>query len=139
MRRRSARPLVLLAASALALGAAAACGDDGGGSGGDASSYADVAALDAALDESGRDCALEYEGLVDEEGTETSQCTIESQPAILRVYEDTSVLDAFVAPEGGAAPEAVTHGANWSIEVVDPALAAALAEDLGGTSSGESP
>jgi len=129
------------------------CGDDDGDGGGetteaadgsdrrDLSSYDTVAAMNEDLAAAGIECALEYEGLVDDLGNEISQCTITPEggapeQAILHVYEDLAVLDALVAPEGAPPPPGVAYGANWAIEAGTPETAQILADALGGAVTG---
>ncbi len=138
--------LALLATVAIALLALGACssGDDGGDDGGadtteagtteDLSSYETIAALNEDLAAAGIECTLEYEGLVDDT-REISQCTIDGGQAVLTVWYDEALQDAFLAPEGAEPPAAVAYGANWTVETTDPATATAVADAAGGTTT----
>lgn len=142
MKARLARP----AALALALLALAACGGDDGGGGepaadtaGDGaatelSSFDTITELNDELSAAGIACALEYEGLVDDT-REISQCTIDGGQAILTVWYDAELQEAFLAPEGAEPPAAVAYGENWSVETSDAATAASVAEAAGGTTT----
>ena len=97
-----------------------------------ASTYATIDALDKALIAAGIPCTLEYAGLKDDVSkVELSICTIDSEQAYLRVWEDPKMLQQFVASvEGGTGTVAV--GANWTITVVSNPTAAKIAKAIGG-------
>ena len=135
---------VTLATIVIALLTLAGCGgDDGGGTGAttggsetteaaaeDLSSYETISDLNDDLAAAGIECTLEYEGLVDEV-REISQCPIEGAPAILTVWYDDGLFTEFLATE----PAAVAYGANWTVELSDPAVATSVAEATGGTTT----
>lgn len=128
----------------------AGCSDDGGGDadpddsspdtteapGGDLSSYDTVADLNEDLSAAGIECALEYDGLVDEE-KEISQCTIDGSQAFLTIWFDTAFVGEIVAPEGLEPPAGVAYGENWTVELTPPTseTATAIAEATGGTTT----
>ena len=136
-----------LATVAVALLALGACSGDDGGSTDDPdgttpsteaetelSSYATISDLNEDLAAGGIECALDYEGLVDEV-RELSQCTIDGGQAILTIWYDDGLMNEFLAPEGAAPPVAVAYGEDWTVELTDPATAATVAEAAGGTTT----
>ena len=137
-----------LATVAIALLTLAACGGDDDGSSSEAepgsdtteataedlSSYETVSDLNDALAAADIECALEYEGLVDEV-RELSQCTIEGGQAILTIWYDDGLFQDFIAPEDGTPPAAVAYGDGWTVELTAPAAAAAVADAAGGTTT----
>lgn len=94
------------------------------------STYPSVAAMAAALDTAGMPCALEYEGLRDSD-KELSLCTLEGEQATLSIWFEPDQLDEFLAADLGASG-AVAVGGNWTVDVSSTALAAQVAETLGG-------
>jgi hypothetical protein len=84
--------------------------------------------LVAALGDEGFACALEYDGLEDEEKV-LSLCTIEEDQAQLIIWKDPGYVGEFVA--SGGATELNVYGANWTIAFSDPATATAVADALG--------
>ncbi len=96
----------------------------------DLSSYETITDLNEVLAAAGIECTLEYEGLVDEV-REISQCPIDGALAILTVWYDDGLLTDFLATE----PVAVAYGANWTVELSDPATAASVADAAGGTTT----
>jgi ABC-type glycerol-3-phosphate transport system substrate-binding protein len=122
----------------------AGCGGDDGGEAADTtngsettaattedlSSYETISDLNDDLAAAGIECTLEYEGLVDEV-REISQCPIDGAPAILTVWYDDGLFTDFLATE----PVAVAYGANWTVELSDPATAASVADAAGGTTT----
>jgi ABC-type glycerol-3-phosphate transport system substrate-binding protein len=122
----------------------AGCGGDDGGEAADTtngsettaattedlSSYETISDLNDDLAAAGIECTLEYEGLVDEV-REISQCPIEGTPAILTVWYDDGLFADFLATD----PAAVAYGANWTVELSDPAVATSVAEATGGTTT----
>lgn len=123
MHRRSLALVVALALPVLA------CGDDDGDAEGPR--VDDVQALADQLDGVSDGCALEYEGLVDEQ-REISVCTLGDEIAELAVWSDPDALDELVTSVEGSGDPLVT-GANWSIDVRDADLADQIAEATGGT------
>ena len=138
-----------LATVAVALLALSACSGDDGGSTEDPdgttpsteaeaetelSSYATISDLNEDLAVGGIECALDYEGLVDEV-RELSQCTIDGGLAILTIWYDDGLMNDFLAPEGAEPPVAVAYGEDWTVELNDPATAATVAEAAGGTTT----
>ncbi len=134
-----------LATVVIALLTLAGCGgDDGGGEATDTtsgsetteattedlSSYETITELNDDLGAAGIECTLEYEGLVDEV-REISQCPIDGAPAILTVWYDDGLLTEFLATD----PAAVAYGANWTVELSDPATATSVADAAGGTTT----
>ena len=136
---------------ALLLLGAGCGGDDGGGGDGasdgtsaettaapdeELSSYDTVAALNESLSGAGIDCALDYEGLVDED-KEISQCTIDGAQAYLTIWYDESFVQAIVDPEAGEPPAGVAYGQNWTVELTPatPETATAIADAAGGTTT----
>lgn len=133
-----------LATVLIALLALSGCGGDDGGETtdtaggsdttaaptGDLSSYETISDLNADLAAAGIECALEYEGLVDAV-REISQCPIDGAPAILTVWYDDGLFTDFLATD----PAAVAYGANWTVELSDPATAASVADAAGGTTT----
>lgn len=115
-------------AAALTL-VAVACGDDDDAT--SAGSVDDVQALAAQLDGVADGCALEYEGLVDDE-REISICTLGDEVAELAVWSDTGALDELASRTDGSGDPLVI-GPNWSIDVRDETLADQIAEATGGT------
>jgi len=99
------------------------------------SSFDTVTAMNEELTAAGIGCTLEYEGLRDAQ-REISQCTIEGEQAILTVWLDEEVFDAFLAPEEGPPPVAVAYGANWTVELATPENAQTVADALGGAITG---
>lgn len=151
MRLRSTAPRTIAALLlALLLALATACGsdDDGGdeeGSGSDDTTeetaesgtdlsglptYDTVAALNEDLAAAGVSCALEYEGLVDDEGKEVSLCTIEGEQAQLTIYPDAASVQAIV--DAPTAVGAVAYGGNWTVLVDTAPTAQVVADALGG-------
>jgi len=140
------------ASIALLLLVGAGCGGDDGGGGDDApddssaettaapgedlSSYDTVAALNDTLGAAGIDCALDYEGLVDED-KEISQCTIDGAQAYLTIWFDESFVQEIVAPAAGEPPAGVAYGQNWTVELTPatPETATAIADAAGGTTT----
>ncbi|MGK2929709.1 MAG: hypothetical protein ACSLFO_09055 [Acidimicrobiales bacterium] len=143
--------LALLAVTSLV---AAGCGDDddtadtGAGTTGPADATTDattgdededaagdrvetVTDLAGQLDGVADGCALEYEGLTDDQ-REVSICTLGSDIAELSVWTDETALEGMIADTDGSGDPLVS-GPNWSIDVVDPALADEVAEATGGT------
>lgn len=103
--------------------------DDGGDAAGErADTVADLAGQLGGVADG---CALEYEGLTDDQ-REVSICTLGSDIAELSVWTDENALDALIADTDGSGDPLVA-GPNWSIDVVDPALADEVAEATGGT------
>jgi hypothetical protein len=102
----------------------------------DLSSYETVADLNEALAAGGVECALEYEGLVDED-KEISQCTIDGSQAFVTIWFDESFVTDIVAPEGAEPPAGVAYGRNWTIELTPPtpATATAVADAAGGATT----
>jgi hypothetical protein len=143
-------PLATVTIALLLLGAG--CGGDDGGGGDDAStdtgaetteapsedlsSYDTVAALNDDLGAAGIDCALDYEGLVDED-KEISQCTIDGAQAYLTIWFDESFVQEIVAPAAGEPPAGVAYGQNWTVELTPatPETATAIADAAGGTTT----
>jgi len=136
-----------LAIVAVALVALSACSGDDGGSTDDTegttpsteaetelSSYATLSDLNEDLAADGIECALDYEGLVDEV-RELSQCTIDGGLAILTIWYDDGLMNEFLAPAGADPPVAVAYGEDWTVELTDPATAATVAEAAGGTTT----
>jgi hypothetical protein len=137
---------ILLAVGALTV---ASCSDDGGESTDttqgtdttategttDLSTYDDLDALTAALTDAGYTCVLDYEGLVDD-GKTVSLCTLvppdggPGSQATLTIWDDVGRVAAFVG--SGAPTELTVFGLNWTMDLRDAAVAAAVAEDLGG-------
>lgn len=103
-----------------------ACGDDGdGGDGG--SSYDTLTALNGDLAAADIECELEYEGLQDAD-REISQCVIDGEQAVLNVWFNDDLRQAVIDESG----DTVAYGANWTIQVSSPEVAARLAEALDG-------
>lgn len=146
------RPLLVLFAVMVLL--AAGCGDDEDAPAADsapevttdngeditseddeeASRVATVADLALLLDEVEGGCALEYEGLTDDQ-REVSICTLGGEIAELSVWTDEGSLEGLV--DGAAdSGDPLVAGPNWSVDVVDPDLAEAVAEATGGTVHG---
>lgn len=136
-----------LAIVAVALLALSACSGDDGGNTDDTdgttpsteaetelSSYATISDLNEDLAADGIECALDYEGLVDEV-RELSQCTIDGGLAILTIWYDDGLMNEFLAPAGADPPPAVAYGEDWTVELTDPATAATVAEAAGGTTT----
>jgi hypothetical protein len=142
-------PLATASIALLLLVGAGCGGDDGGGDDAsddssaettapsdDLSSYDTVAALNDALGAAGIECALDYEGLVDED-KEISQCTIEGAQAYLTIWFDESFVQEIVAPAAGEPPAGVAYGQNWTVELTPatPETASAIADAAGGTTT----
>jgi hypothetical protein len=111
----------------------------GGTSTEDLSSYETIADLNADLAAGGVVCDLEYEGLVDDDGNEVSQCTVDGSQVALSIYADPTtvgeIVDAFVPGSS-----ALAYGANWTIDVIPggeaaTATAEAIAEAAGGATA----
>jgi hypothetical protein len=102
----------------------------------DLSSFETVAELNETLTAAGIDCALEYEGLVDED-KEISQCTIDGSQAFVTIWFDEAFVTEIVAPEGAEAPPGVAYGQNWTVELTPPtpATATAIADAAGGATT----
>jgi hypothetical protein len=81
------------------------------------------------LDAGGIPCELEYDGLEDEQKT-VSLCTIEGAQATLNIWKEPATVAELVG--SGAATELTVYGRNWTIDLRDPAAAAAVAAALGG-------
>lgn len=97
----------------------------------EANQIATVADLALLLDDVAGGCALEYEGLVDDQ-REVSICTLGDEIAELSVWEDTDALDAVVASAEGSG-DPVVAGPNWTVDVTGTALAGDVAEATGGS------
>lgn len=133
-----------LATIVIALLTLAGCGGDDGGeaagtTGGtdptevaaeDLSSYETISDLNDDLAAAGIECTLTYEGLVDAV-REISQCPIDGAPATLTIWYDDGLFADFLATE----PAAVAYGANWTVELSDPATATSVADAAGGTTT----
>ena len=130
-------------AAVLGLSAAAGCSSDDatGTTTGTATerpdsrtTYATVQELAAVLDAGGLPCALEYEGLEDDD-KQLSLCTLGGEQATLSIWRDPSQLDAFLAsPATG--PGATAVGANWTVDVGSVEMATQVAEVAGGVVHG---
>ncbi len=139
---RALRPLFVVVF--LFAGAAAGCGSpvddrDSPGrrsdttstpdAGDDLSIHADIASLRDGLLAAGLTCELEYEGLEDPDRI-VSICVIDDEEALLTIWKDPAMLDAFLGT--GDAPATMAYGANWTVEVDSEPVAATVADALGG-------
>ena len=82
-------------------------------------------------------CDLEYEGLIDDDGNEVSQCTIDGAQGFLYIWADPTAVAEVVTAHEADAEVALAYGANWTIELTPPSAgtattAAAIAEATGG-------
>jgi hypothetical protein len=91
--------------------------------------YDTVAAMQAALDEAGVTCELEYEGLEDEQ-RELSRCTIEGEQTTLTVWNDESFVAEFLAES--PTEDRVAVGINWTVDAASAEVARQVADALGG-------
>lgn len=96
-----------------------------------ASQVATVADLALLLEDVEDGCALEYEGLTDDQ-REVSICTLGGEIAELSVWTDEAALEGLIDDAAGS-EDPLVAGPNWSIDVVDAELADAVAEATGGT------
>lgn len=128
MLRRTPPRRGLLVAALVVLGVLGGCGDDADS--GSGTRVDDVAALAAELDGVAQGCALEYEGLTDDQ-REVSICTLGGEVVELAVWTDLDALRELRASSEGSGDPVVT-GANWSVDLSDADLAEEVAEATGG-------
>lgn len=136
---RSRIPVLIVILVLGALGAGCSSGPSGGqevrAERADLSVQASVADIGRSLDARGIDCPLEYEGLVDAT-SERSQCTIRGGQAMVTIWFDDAALDRLLHPPDGRPPADVAFGRNWTVELTDGEVAHAVADALGGTTTG---
>lgn len=123
MLRCALRPLALTALLAGMLLAACGAAEP-------PSSFATVAELSGALDDSGLRCELAYEGLRDG-AREVSTCRIEGEFALLQIWDDAALVAELIETEPPIAPQA--YGENWIVDVESEAVAQRVADALRGT------